>query len=414
MSVGNVTSYTVNDLTNGTKYYFVVTAAYIGGISGNSNELNATPQIPAPAAPVLSTATPGNAQVTLTWTAVPGATSYSIQYTTATGVYAPMNVGNVTSYTVSGLTNGTTYYFVVTATNATGISGNSNELDAIPTSYGYVSGTVIDEIGLLPIEGVWIRAYDWDTNGLIDSTQTLSDGTYRFGSLPPGSYRIYADTTGTAYGHEYYDNVESQSSAAEVVVTLGVTAKNINFTLPLLEKVSTDIHAAFNQICFSVMPQDLPSPYKASQLIQDMTLQGLTIDIVMQWDSGIWKSYKAGLPFTDFDLNLDDGIFVDAVSDQWNAGTWTLNGKKIALPKTVNLCEGWNLVSIPNSLSATSVIQALQQINSQGGTADVMMWWDSGWWISTQVDLPFTDQQLVKNGRSYFIRCSSNSKWEKQ
>ena len=343
VSVGNVISYTVTGLTNGTKYYFAVTATNASGTSSNSNEFNATPQVPVPSAPILNTATFDNAQVALVWSISTGATGYYVQYGTSSGSYGtPVNVGNVTNYTVSGLTNGTKYYFVVTATNAGGTSPNSNELNATPISYGYVSGTVIDEVTLLPVHGIWIRAYDWNTNALIDSTQTLSDGTYRFGSLPTGNYRIYADTTGTSYGHEYYNNVESQSSATEVTVTLGTTTQGINFVLAALEEVSTDIHQAFNQICFSVMPQDLPSPYEASQLIHDMALQGITIDIVMQWDSGFWESYQAGLPFTDFDLNLDAGIFIDAVSSEYNAGTWTLDGKKINLPKTVNLYEGWD------------------------------------------------------------------------
>ena len=34
-----------------------------------------------------------------------------------------------------------------------------------------------------------------------------------------------------------------------------------------------------------------------------------------------------------------------------------------------------------------------------------------GSWISSQVDLPFTDQDLVK-GRSYFIRCSQSFIWD--
>ncbi len=134
-SLGNVTSYTVSGLTNGTTYYFVVTATNAGGTSPNSNEKNATPQVPAPTAPTLNTATAGNAQAALSWSAVSGATSYSIKYGTATGNYTlTANPGSATSFTVTGLTNGTTYYFVVTATNAGGTSPNSNEKSALPTA----------------------------------------------------------------------------------------------------------------------------------------------------------------------------------------------------------------------------------------------------------------------------------------
>ena len=65
-------------------------------------------------------------QVTIAWTAVPGATSYNIYWSTTTGV-APANgtrIAGVTtaSYTHAPLNNGTTYYYVVTAVFATGES----------------------------------------------------------------------------------------------------------------------------------------------------------------------------------------------------------------------------------------------------------------------------------------------------
>ena len=100
--VGNLTSYTVTGLTNGMTYYFAVTASNAGGTSLNSNQLSAVPKAASPIAPVLNTATAGNAQVALGWGTVTGATSYSVKYGTASGVYgAPVVVGNLTSYTVT-------------------------------------------------------------------------------------------------------------------------------------------------------------------------------------------------------------------------------------------------------------------------------------------------------------------------
>lgn len=80
------------------------------------------------------TATAGDSQVTLSWIAVDGATSYNVKRsTTAGGTYTTI-ASNVTdtSYIDTSVTNGTTYYYVVTAVNADGESSNSNEASATP------------------------------------------------------------------------------------------------------------------------------------------------------------------------------------------------------------------------------------------------------------------------------------------
>ena len=199
------------------------------------------------------------------------------------------------------------------------------------------------------------------------------------------------------------------SSSTKVSVALGVEVEAIDFSLPALEQISVNLHIGYNQFGFTVLPQNLPSPYKASQLIKDMAAQGIAIKIAMQWDDG-WAAHQVDLPFTDFNLNLDQGIFVSTISSTYHAGTWTMKGRKIKLPKAFNLTQGWNLVNTPTTISAHTAIQALQQINSQGGTADVMMWWDGDGWVATQIDLPFTDQQIMKE-KSYFIRCANKSVW---
>src|SRR6185436_18030466 len=81
------TTFTNTGLTNGTTYFYQITAVNGAGESTRSSEVSATPQAPpvAPAAPTGVTATPGNAQVVLNWTAVTGATSYNIYRSTTSG-----------------------------------------------------------------------------------------------------------------------------------------------------------------------------------------------------------------------------------------------------------------------------------------------------------------------------------------
>ena len=130
------TSFTNTGLTNGTTYFFVVSAVNSAGESGNSNQASATPQPSPPPAPTGLTATPGNAQVSLSWNASTGASSYNVKRsTTSGGPYTTIATGvTSTSFTNTGLTNGTTYFFVVSAVNSAGESGNSNQASATPTA----------------------------------------------------------------------------------------------------------------------------------------------------------------------------------------------------------------------------------------------------------------------------------------
>ncbi len=136
------TSYTHTVLTSGTTYYYVITAENSYGESDDSSEVSATPNAAgtAPSAPTSVIATAGDGQITISWDSVSGATSYDIYWATYSGVSKADYEGiisNATSpYTHTGLTNGTTYYYVVTAENSYGESDDSSEVSATPSGTG--------------------------------------------------------------------------------------------------------------------------------------------------------------------------------------------------------------------------------------------------------------------------------------
>jgi cellulose 1,4-beta-cellobiosidase len=73
--------------------------------------------------------------VQLSWTAASGATGYNVKRSTTNGgPYANVNTSPVatTSFTNTGLTNGTAYFYVVTAVNASGESPVSTQASATP------------------------------------------------------------------------------------------------------------------------------------------------------------------------------------------------------------------------------------------------------------------------------------------
>lgn len=136
--IGQVTTpgFTNNGLTNGTRYWYYVKALNAVDVESNpSNKASAIPNVTFGTAPSDLTATPGNQKVTLTWSALSGAVSYTVQRSlTSGGPYTIVQNGvTATNYVNTGLTNGTKYFYVVSAKNAANeTSPNSNEASATP------------------------------------------------------------------------------------------------------------------------------------------------------------------------------------------------------------------------------------------------------------------------------------------
>ena len=88
----------------------------------------------APQPPSSLTATAGDAKASLSWPASGGAASYNVKRAaTSGGPYATVASGvTATSYADTGLANGTTYYYVVSAANAAGEGANSPEAAVTP------------------------------------------------------------------------------------------------------------------------------------------------------------------------------------------------------------------------------------------------------------------------------------------
>jgi fibronectin type 3 domain-containing protein len=230
------TNDTDTGLTNGTKYFYVVSAYNSAGQSGNSAEVNATPVLPPPATPTGLAATAGNAQVSLTWTASSAATSYHVKRSTSSGAETQIAAPSSTSYTDGGLTNGAKYFYVVSAVNSGGESANSAEVSAAPVAPVNPPAT---PAGLQATGGNAQVSLSWNASAGAASynvkRSTTNGGPYGTAVASP-SATYYTDSTVTN-GATYYYVVSAVNSAgqsansAQVSATPASPTANVTITI---------------------------------------------------------------------------------------------------------------------------------------------------------------------------------------
>ena len=117
--------------TNRAKYATALVAVYESYLGQN---FGITFMDSLPGTPTGLTATAGDGRVGLSWNASSGVASYNVsRSTTSGGPYSAIATGiGTTGYTDTGVTNGTAYYYVVSAVNSLGESPPSTQASATP------------------------------------------------------------------------------------------------------------------------------------------------------------------------------------------------------------------------------------------------------------------------------------------
>jgi len=122
-------SATDSDLTLGT----IGLRTYNGSI--DFTQVGAAPLSVAPSVPTAVAAAGTSAAVFLSWQMSIGVNYYTVKRATNSGgPYINVSYPATTNYTDTNLVNGTTYYYVMTASDSGGESGNSTEVSATPVS----------------------------------------------------------------------------------------------------------------------------------------------------------------------------------------------------------------------------------------------------------------------------------------
>jgi hypothetical protein len=195
------TSCTVTGLTNGTTYSFTVTATNAVGTGPASGPAIATPQAAAtaPGAPQGLSATPGNAQATLSWAAPASDGGSAILSYTATASPSGATCTTAgTSCTITGLANGTSYSFTVTATNAVGTGPASTPATATPATVPGAPQGVGATPGNSQVTVSWAAPASDGGSAILSYTATASPGGASCTTAATGC-TIAGLTNGTTY-----------------------------------------------------------------------------------------------------------------------------------------------------------------------------------------------------------------------
>ncbi len=241
--IENVLFYNDTSVINGVTYYYKVSANNSLGEGPLPNEVNATPMT-LPSAPSNLTAVSGVSYVNLTWDA-PSSNGGSpiINYTiyrggTSGGETPLAQIGNVTHYNDTSVTNGITYHYKVSANNSVGEGPLSNEA-------GVTAGTVPSApIGLIATAGDSYIEITWSApasdGGLPVTNYRIYRGTISGGEILHEvfvSALFYNDTTVTP-GFTYYYKVRAVNTIGE-----GAPSEEVNATPVSVPEAPTDLNA---------------------------------------------------------------------------------------------------------------------------------------------------------------------------
>ena len=177
-NIGNVTTYTFNSLTVGTTYQIVIKSIDSNGIDTDSSPFSA-PTLTAPPSPSLSSVT--ETGYTVNWTTVTGAVSYSININGG-GYVLVAGGATASSYTVTGLTAGSSHTVLVQGTNSRGFSNPSSQITVVTTPLAptnFQTTTVLyNSIAVSWTQSTGATAYYLSSDG--GSTYPFSTGATTF------------------------------------------------------------------------------------------------------------------------------------------------------------------------------------------------------------------------------------------
>lgn len=212
------TTYSDTGLTDGTTYTYYVKA--LGNCNADSDPESAAPFCTPLSAPTNLAASAGNGQVSLNWDDVTGADHYTVKRGDTDGgpytALVPASPITTSSYTDIGLVNGTTYFYVVTASNGFCDSASSNEASAMPQacpSQGAAGKPTLSITATTQVQVSWTAASPTPPSGYDILRSTSATGPFSsIGSVTNATLTFTDPAAGLAVGTTYHYQIAAKTS----------------------------------------------------------------------------------------------------------------------------------------------------------------------------------------------------------
>lgn len=388
-------------LTNNTTYYFAVTAVNGDGEGPPSNIASVT--LP-PSAPITVSAVSGDTEVTVDWRGNPGSTSFNLYWSTTAGVTPATGtkVENATApFVHTGLTNGTAYYYVITAVGTGGESAASEQVSATPqvpvpgapqslsavlTPETTKSVTLQWSLPLPPTNPADILSYNLyrSTTPGIDPGVSVADKVEGVVSphidlVPAGQVTYYYVVTAVTAGGEGAPSAEVSATPRGSPGTGsgggGDTGFGNNLSVPLVFADGLGVTGAvitgtdYTDLATGLRPTatDVTNPFPYFNAADVHTLN--TVDYYKQQTSSTWQASwingKTAAQHVEVDwgdnlasasLSPNQVIRVETVLRQYPGGTsWPVDQAMVAYPMTFLYGQGINEMqgTVPTTVAAT-------------------------------------------------------------
>lgn len=400
------TSYVDSSAENGTTYFYQVTADNAAGEgSASAQSPGVTPAMPltVPAAPTGLHASAGDARVTLDWTPVAGARSYNVRRSTDPGTPGTkIGSSSTAQYVDLAVSNGSTYYYAVSADNAAGEGPASAPTagatpsaplspPAAPAGLSAVAGNA--QVGLS-----WTAVAGATSYNVYRSTSAAAQGA-KIGSSATNRF----DDTSAVNGTTYHYQVTAVNAAGEgapsaaASVTHGTAWRNAKFggggyvtglvfhpTSANVLYARTDVGGAYrwNQATLAWVPitDALSGPEGFHQGVESIALDP-NDDRLVYMVTGMYSSADAtarlyrssdrgdhwtrvDLPFSAGGNNNGRAIGERLMVDPNRPSTLFFGSRTAGLWKSTDSGATWTQVS---ALSPTRM--AADQISAAGGSA---------------------------------------------